>query len=193
MRIIVYPETIDDTIGRFDDPDVKTCVLIKISPNDLYKLDEIFRICVISHSPTEYIHNIAKKVTVAKPMEAEDIEKWGDDHLFMRIDKATLLACIPEDRNLTEEKAVECLRDDIRQMIFSANLYMETFPEEMFCEDDVFLNEPVAILGTLATAMELILTDGVPLINRFDTLESEGDDRLQDFEEAIKALKSYEG
>lgn len=193
MRIIVYPETIDDTIGRFDEPDVKTCVLIKISPNDLYKLDEIFRICVISHCPTVYLHNIVKKVTVAKPMETEDIEKWGENHLFMRIDKANLLACIPEDEKLSEEKALEFLRDDIRQMIHSANLYMETFPEEMFCEDDVFLKEPIAILSSLATAMELVLTDGVPLINRFDTLESEGDDRLQDFDEAIKALKSYEG
>jgi hypothetical protein len=192
MRIIVYPETVDNTIGRFDEPDVKTCILVKISPNDLFKFDEIFRICAISHSPTAYIHNIANKVTLAKPME-EDIEKWGEDHLFMRIDKATLLACIPEDRNLTEEMAIECLRDDIRQMIYSANLYMETFPEEMFWEDDVFLKEPIAILSTLATAMELVLTDGVPLINRFDTLESEGDDRLQDFDEAIKALKSYEG
>ena len=118
------------------------------------------------------------------------LEKYGNDNMFSRIDRAALIACV-NDEELSEEEAVEYLKDDIRQMIRTANLIFETHPDLIPTLDAIFLDEIVAIMANLATALEVVLMESVPLKPRFDIIESEGVCSLDDFEEIIGALKSY--
>jgi len=190
MRIIVYPETIEGDIGHFDDMDVKPCMLIKASADDLQKVDLIFKLCELFHNPIVYIGRITTAIPVVKAEGRSYSEKFGKDNLFSRIDRSSLIACV-DGEGLSEAEAVEYLRDDIRQMIRTANLIFETRPDLIPTLDDIFLDEIVSIMANLATALEVVLNECVPLRPRFDVIESEGVCSLGDFEEIINALRSH--
>lgn len=190
MRIILYPETAEGTVGMFDNMDVQPCLLIKTSSEDLQKVDFIFKLCELFHNPTVFIDRITTSIPVVKLNAPVLLEKYGNDNMFSRIDRAALIACV-NDEELSEEEAVEYLKDDIRQMIRTANLIFETHPDLIPTLDAIFLDEIVAIMANLATALEVVLMESVPLKPRFDIIESEGVCSLDDFEEIIGALKSY--
>ena len=190
MRIILYPETAEGTVGMFDDMDVQPCLLIKTSSEDLQKVDFIFKLCELFHNTTVFIGRITTSIPVVKLNAPVLFEKYGNDNMFSRIDRAALIACV-DDEELSEEEAVEYLKDDIRQMIRTANLIFETHPDLIPTLDAIFLDEIVAIMANLATALEVVLMESVPLKPRFDIIESEGVCSLDDFEEIIGALKSY--
>lgn len=190
MRIILYPETLEGNIGHFDETEVQPCMLIKTSSEDLQKIDLIFKLCEMLHNPTVFIDRITSTIPVIQAKAPELVEKFGRDSMFSRIDRASLIACV-DGEGLTEAEAVEYLKDDIRQMIRTANLIFETNPDLIPTLDDVFLDEYVSIMANLAAALEVVLMESVPLKPRFDIIESEGVRSLDDFEEIIGALKSY--
>lgn len=190
MRIIVYPETIEGNIGHFDDTDVQPCILIKTSAEDLQKVELIFKVCELFHNPTVYIDRITTTIPVVKAKAPDHLEKFGPDNMFSRIDRASLIACA-DGEGLSEAEIVEYLRDDIRQMVRTANLIFEANPDLIPTLDEVFLDEAVAIMANLATALEVVLNESVPLKPRFDIIEEDGVRSLDDFEEIIDALKSY--
>lgn len=191
MRILVYPETLEDTIGRFDDEDIEICILIKTSKEDICKIIEAFNICKIARNPTAYLHNLIRKAIIAVPDSEEQISKFGTDNIFMHIDKADLLSLV-EEEGISEEKALEYLRDDINQMVHTANLFMGVLPKNIVLSDGTSLKEPIVILANLADALGLLLTGATPLIDRFDTLQSDEYEFQEDLEEIIHGLKTHE-
>ena len=190
MRIIVYPETVDGNIGHFDDTDVQACLLIQATAEDLKQVDLIFMLCELLHNPTAYIDSMTSTVPFVKLKTPELQEIYGVDTMFARMDRGAIIACA-DGEGLTEEDAVEYLKDDIRQMIRTANLIFETHPHLIPTLDDIFLDECVSIMANLATALEVVLMESVPLKPRFDIIESEGVRSLSYFEEIIDALKTY--
>lgn len=190
MRIIVYPETVDGNIGHFDDTDVQACLLIQATAEDLKQVDLIFMLCELSHNPTAYIDNMTSRVPFVKLKTPELQEIYGEDTMFARMDRSAIIACA-DGEGLTEEDAVEYLKDDIRQMICTANLIFETYPHLIPTLDDIFLDECVSIMANLATALEVVLMESVPLKPRFDIIESEGVCSLSNLEEIIDTLKAY--
>lgn len=191
MRILVYPETLEDTIGRFDDQDIEICILIKTSKEDICKIVEAFNICKIARNPTMFLHNLIRKAIIAVPDSEKQISKFGADNIFMHIDKAYLLSLV-EEEGISEEKALEYLRDDINKMIHTANIFMELLPKDIVLSNGASLMEPIAILANLADALMLLITGGTPLIDRFDTLQADEYEFQEDLEEIIHGLKTHE-
>jgi hypothetical protein len=190
MRILLYPETVEGTIGNFDDTDVQTCLLIKTSAEDLQKVDLIFKLCELMHNPIVCIDKITGSIPLIQAMVRNVAGKVDKDDMFMRIDRDALLSCVNDER-LTAADKVEYLKDDIRQMIRTANIVFETHPDLIPTLDDVFLGEYVSIMANLATALEVVLNEGIPLMPRFDTIESGDGYSVDDFDEIIARLKSY--
>ena len=146
MRIIIYPETRRSTIGRFDEPDVETCVLLVSPKADLDLIPKALDFCTQILNPLRYMPELGGQIHLAEISE-KSRGKLAGAEVIARISREDLLALVPA-REKDPEKA---LLSDIQQMAQTANDLMEVAPE-VYPPDQV-LREDMLSVGRL--------TDGI--------------------------------
>ena len=77
------------------------------------------------------------------------------------------------------------------QMAQTANDLMEVAPE-VYPPDQVLREDMLSVLTSLTAALGLVMTNGIPLRDRFDIFESEGLNEFREFDRVIKFLKSVD-
>ena len=184
MRIIIYPETRRSTIGRFDEVNVQTCALIIGHKADLDLIPQALDICTQLLNPLGYMKNLCGQLEVAEISEKLR-NKLGGIEIVIRISKQDLLALVPAK----EENPERLLFFDIHQMAQTANDLIEVAPE-VATSDEVFREDTLSVLTSLTAALELIMTNGIPLRDRFDIFESEGRNEFRELNKVIKFMKS---
>lgn len=184
MRIIIYPETRRSTIGRFDEPDVETCVLLVSPKADLDLIPKALDFCTQILNPLRYMPELGGQIHLAEISEKSRGKLVGAE-VIARISREDLLALVPA-REKDPEKA---LLSDIQQMAQTANDLMEVAPE-VYPPDQVLREDMLSVLTSLTAALGLVMTNGIPLRDRFDIFESEGLNEFREFDRVIKFLKS---
>lgn len=184
MRIIIYPETRRSTIGRFDEVNVQTCALIIGHKADLDLIPQALDICTQLLNPLGYMKDLCGQLEVAEISEKLR-KKLGGIEIVIRISKQDLLALVPAK----EKNPERLLFFDIHQMAQTANDLIEVAPE-VATSDEVFREDTLSVLTSLTAALELIMTNGIPLRDRFDIFESEGLNEFCDLNKVIKFMKS---
>ena len=74
-------------------------------------------------------------------------------------------------------------------MAQTANDLIDVTPE-VATSDEVFREDTLSVLTSLTAALELIMTNGIPLRDRFDIFESEGRNEFRELNKVIKFMKS---
>ena len=186
MRIIIYAETQKSTIGGFDEPDVRTCALVVGSKEDLGLISQALALCTRILNPLGYMQNLCGQLKGTEIGESAR-ERVGGAEVIVRICKEDLLALVPEDVMNPEER----LFIDIRQMALTANELMEVAPEISFC-DEMYREDPLSVLTSLAAALEVIMTDGIPLRDRFDIFDLEDYYGIHEYDKVIRFINGKE-
>ena len=170
MKVLIYPETQNATIGCFDEPGVETCAMILGAHKDLDLIERAFELCDLLQSPVNYVTDILDRVCQIYVQDGDEVTT--DDHLeiVIRITRKDLLSFVPEE----DGDPFESILGDVRNLALTANELMEVSRTDR--RNTWFPDDVLSVLGCLAETLELILLGAVPLADRFDILES--DDEL---------------
>jgi hypothetical protein len=135
-------------------------------------------------NPLRYMKDLCGQLEVAEISENLR-KKLGGIEIVIRISKQDLLALVPAK----EKNPERLLFFDIHQMAQTANDLIEVAPE-VATSDEVFREDTLSVLTSLTAALELIMTNGIPLRDRFDIFESEDRNEFCDLNKVIKFMKS---
>ena len=185
MRIIVYPETKDGTIGRFEDDGVETCILISGMKDELQIILDSLCLCRAFHNPLIYLQDLYKNLKMVDLTSLQMQNVFNGIEFCARIDKRDLLSLVSKNVN----NPYGIIFFDIQRMKQTANDIMDVTREQKRNLKSVFLKDRRAVITSLSAALELVLTGGIPLKDRFDIFEDDYVD-MSDYDFIIKAIKA---
>lgn len=187
MRIIVYPETPETTIGRLEDQENEICFMVVGPEAEREYLFASFYLAEQLGYSVRHLKNIVNLIGGFKLATRAQVREFHDIEMFGRIDRNSLLSLV-QDKSLGAEKVI---LEEIRELAMAANEIAEVEPCELEEYDRCLLDSPLAVMISLASAAEVVLLQGVPLRDRFDIFEYcyENEELYSGCDAALKVVK----